>query len=307
MAQYTVELGEMLDSGYELGLNKYPIFSESYRAQLNQKIKDHYRFYEIGFETPERFTYELNRKMNEIMIYYNQMYESELIEINPLLTYSKDITSSKNEESSIAQNEAIDESHEKDMKRSQKDIKDDDTTLQSDTEVTSNKNVTEQSKVTGDNSTTTSDDIAENLKEKNVGSDTPSELILGGDITGDVYATRVTLNDSTRINDATRSVQENIIEDKTGEKDENISEINSNKQTLSNDSKVEITEDVSDSVSKNKSSSKEQTGSKSISDIVSESGFDEALSKLLNDYRTTFLNIDMMIINSLRSLFMQIY
>lgn len=84
-AEYTVQLGSLISNGYDLGMVDYPIFNERYRTALNAKIYEHYWFREIGQETPALFKRFLNRKMNEIMPYYNELYESMLIEFNPLI------------------------------------------------------------------------------------------------------------------------------------------------------------------------------------------------------------------------------
>lgn len=89
MAKYTVELGRLIETGFDLGLNKYPIFDENYRRPLNNKILRHYWFREIGFETAELFKRYLNQTLAEIMPYYNQLYNSELIEFNPLYNVDK--------------------------------------------------------------------------------------------------------------------------------------------------------------------------------------------------------------------------
>lgn len=86
MGEYTVNLRYLIDRGYPLALDSYPIWNEEYRKYLNQKIIDHYYFREIGQETPDRFNFFLRRKMNEIMPYYNKLYESELIQFDPLAT-----------------------------------------------------------------------------------------------------------------------------------------------------------------------------------------------------------------------------
>lgn len=90
-AIFTVELGELVQSGFDLGLDKYPIFDDDYREPLNFKIVDHFWFREIGLETPELFKRFLNRRMNEIMPYYNQLYRSQLLELEPLLNYKLDL------------------------------------------------------------------------------------------------------------------------------------------------------------------------------------------------------------------------
>lgn len=86
MSRYTIELRYLIKGNYDLGLKDYPIFDESYREQLNNKIIQHYYFREIGFETEALFKNRLNQKMNEIMPYYNQMYESSKLKIDPLST-----------------------------------------------------------------------------------------------------------------------------------------------------------------------------------------------------------------------------
>lgn len=84
MSTYTTQLQYIVESGYDLGLKSYPIFDEGYRELLNNKIIEHYYFREIGLETAGLFKRFLNRKMNEIMPYYNQLYKSELLKVEPL-------------------------------------------------------------------------------------------------------------------------------------------------------------------------------------------------------------------------------
>ena len=71
----------------KLGLDTYPIFEETYRPLLNDKIIDHFFFREIGFETAAQFAWYMRRTMNEIMPYYNKLYEVELLIDDPLTDY----------------------------------------------------------------------------------------------------------------------------------------------------------------------------------------------------------------------------
>lgn len=73
---HTITLKTLIDCGYDLNLDKYPIFNEEYRRVLNQKIIDRYLFNEIAFETPQRFMYELEACMYRIMNYYNDLYNA---------------------------------------------------------------------------------------------------------------------------------------------------------------------------------------------------------------------------------------
>lgn len=68
----------------KLGLMEYPIFDEDYRTLLNSKIVDHFYFREIGFETFGQFAWYMRRTMNEIMPYYNEMYVTQGLLIDPL-------------------------------------------------------------------------------------------------------------------------------------------------------------------------------------------------------------------------------
>lgn len=89
---FTITLWTLLKNNYDLGLQDYPLYESTghtmidgiipTREELNKKIIDHYKYREIGFETPWRFVDELNIKMNEIMPYYNQLFKSLDIEYN---------------------------------------------------------------------------------------------------------------------------------------------------------------------------------------------------------------------------------
>lgn len=83
MAVYTVTVDSLKRNNFDFGLKDYPIFDEDYRAVLNAKILNHYLMREIGFETEGLFRHYLNTKMSEIMLYYNQLYLSERLKIDP--------------------------------------------------------------------------------------------------------------------------------------------------------------------------------------------------------------------------------
>ena len=90
-ARYTIKLStmmkhEQLKPLLEKALSTYPMYepknSMRYsliptREQLNNKILNHYKYREIGFETIGRFLDELEISMNEIMPYYYQLFKSE--------------------------------------------------------------------------------------------------------------------------------------------------------------------------------------------------------------------------------------
>lgn len=98
------------DNGEALGLAQYPIFNEEYRPILNGKIVDEYYNRELGMETLDDFKLALRRKMQQIMPYYNQLYESTLTEYGPLMTmdiHSVSEATIDGNETSTASNDGI--------------------------------------------------------------------------------------------------------------------------------------------------------------------------------------------------------
>lgn len=105
MSNYTTELRKIDEKLIDTALSFYQIFDETYRKTLNTKIKQHFWYNEIAHETIDMFLFQLRVKMNEIMPYYNQMYEAELIKRDPFITVrmkstSKNTGSAKNISSS---------------------------------------------------------------------------------------------------------------------------------------------------------------------------------------------------------------
>lgn len=88
MAHFTIEfykVHEILgDSG--LGLDTYPIFSEQHRAVLNEKILSRYMMREIGHESISLFAHFFKARLNEMMPYFNKLYESETLNFDPTIT-----------------------------------------------------------------------------------------------------------------------------------------------------------------------------------------------------------------------------
>lgn len=62
---------------------KCAIFNEAYRSVICSKILKHYYLREIGAETVGVWVLWMNTKMEEIMPYYNKLYESAELEFNP--------------------------------------------------------------------------------------------------------------------------------------------------------------------------------------------------------------------------------
>lgn len=77
MAKYTTQVRTLVENGVKIFDFDYPIFNEAYRPILEEKIINHYYFREIGLETVGQFKWFLKDKMNRIMPYYNQLYDTE--------------------------------------------------------------------------------------------------------------------------------------------------------------------------------------------------------------------------------------
>ena len=119
MAKYTIELDTLLkDDKFNVFDFDYDFYDEVLKPIFEVKFKDYYRFHEIGFETVERFQHNLKAKLNLIMPYYKQLYETELAskDINFLLnkdlkeTFIRDIEgndTSNNVSSTVAKSDSI--------------------------------------------------------------------------------------------------------------------------------------------------------------------------------------------------------
>ena len=87
-AQYTVVLRTLMEDPQlkeqlDLALSKYPLYSseKAYdlipsREELNERLLNHYKYREIGFETIGRFLDELKITMGEIMPRYNELFKT---------------------------------------------------------------------------------------------------------------------------------------------------------------------------------------------------------------------------------------
>lgn len=87
-ARYTVVLRDLLDNAMskaaiDKALSEYPLYKPQKlydliptREQLNERLLNHYKYREIGFETVGRFIDELRITMSEIMPRYNELFKT---------------------------------------------------------------------------------------------------------------------------------------------------------------------------------------------------------------------------------------
>ena len=286
MSKYTTELRYLIENNFDIGLKTYPIFDENYRELLNQKIINHYYFREIGMETAELFKRYLNTTMNEIMPYYNQLYKSELLEFNPFYNVDKTIVSDKN-------NNSVSDFIGNTTGKNQQNA---------DTENTQTNNGKQQT-------TTAATSVGESVgnskgsgkttnKSKRVSSDTPQGFLSINSIDNETYASAAEMANGETVNEftvndtkATSNNSESGTTDQT-----NIAETKAKGNTTSN----ATTE--TDTANKTTSNDFENY----VSHVIGKSE-GETYSEMLLKFRDTFLNIDMMIIDELKTCFMMIY
>lgn len=249
----------------------FPIFDESYRIPLETKILRHFYTREIGFETFGLWQIKLETKLNEIMPYYNQLYKSELLEFNPFYDVELGTTNNKN----LTQNEKRTENAT--------DTFESETNSKTTTETTDSQNITD--KTTGNENNS----YDKNNTEKNAYSDTPQTQITNVDnytyLTNYRNVSNVGTDTETKNNtvDYTRTNTNDINTDVTG----NITTNSTNMNNVDEQKGLQSTEDYIEKVS-----GKRGTAS---------------YSQMLQEFRQTFLNIDMEVIESLDELFMQIW
>ena len=118
MASYTMELRTLIEAHsqfqpnlttrerIEIGRKKlfdfpYSFFDEKYKAVFETNFIRNFYMREIGFETEEYFKFQLETWIRINMPYFNKMFESELLEYNPL--FNVDMTEDANTKSDKTQ------------------------------------------------------------------------------------------------------------------------------------------------------------------------------------------------------------
>ena len=108
MAKYTIEVNELMESPLTPLFDFDYLFycdSEEVRKQFEQKFIEYYFFHEIGAETHARWSRMLKARLNSIMPYYKQLYESELASQNIDFLLNKDLTESTTRELTGVEND----------------------------------------------------------------------------------------------------------------------------------------------------------------------------------------------------------
>lgn len=240
----------------------FPIFDEKYRVVLERKILKHFYTREICEETVGLWKLRLDTRLNEIMPYYNKLYNSELLEFNPLYTVELTRNRKTDLDSKRSENENIN-----DTSSSSKSTKNNGTVDSTNTTTTTS------------NGNGTSNNTSEDLY-----SDTPQGALSG--VESNTYLTNARKVTDSGITTSNTSNNSNVIgKVESGETESSTTSETYGRIRANNDNLLS-TEDYLESVS----------------------GYEGAVpSDLLQKYRETFLNIDVMIINNLEDLFFQLW
>lgn len=245
----------------------FPIFDESYRSVIETKILKHFYTREIGLETVGLWKLKLNVKMNEIMPYYNQLYKSALLEFNPL--YDVDVTR-KHEGANTGDKNSVETNGE---------------TSGVSEAYSDNENTEKSSKGTNNGSVSNTSENNTNHLDKY--SDTPQGSV--SDLTNGTYLTNA------------REITDNE-SSKTDSKSSNDSQLNENEVRKNN-------RESKRTVNRNLTGEKKESlkNTEQYLETVKGKQGSESYSKLLQEYRETFINIDMLVIGELTDLFMNIW
>ncbi|MBO7697015.1 MAG: hypothetical protein J6T10_30665 [Methanobrevibacter sp.] len=300
-------------------IGEYPIFDEEYREVLNCKILKHYYTREICAESVGLWKLWLNNRMNEIMPYYNKMYLSELIKFNPMYDVDLHISHNKNENTSGLTNSKI------------KDARDDKTLTSNNGERNTSADNTRQNQkssngISENNAETSNTSTNKNSALTNTAnnqesstdkshtdkySDTPQGAITG--LESGTYLTNARIIGENENNKQTLNQQSN------SSGTTNFSENGNSKDTVSsiqndfehNKEKNEVKDNYNNSSNATHSTTgnNERNEDNNVSsteaylEYVKGKRGGVSYAKLLEEYRKTFLNIDLEIINKLEDLF----
>lgn len=265
----------------------YPIFDPDYKSVLEHKIIKHYYTREICAETYGLWHLWLDERMNLIMPYYNQLYKSEQLEFNPLHDtdmHTKSDTSKQGNSVNIGQNN----------------------------ETSTNTQLTENTIEKEDTGTETKDMTGTETTERNV--DETGESTLNqtqwdlfndtpqGGITG-IEALNYLTNARKITNEQREEYEKQIAE--TGTLTKDLQDL------LTKDLKTDITEqgNVNTNGEKELKTSNENnfTNTEDYLQYTYGKSGGVSYSKMLDEYRKTFLNIDAKIIKDLSNLFFNLW
>ena len=257
----------------------FPIFDENYREVLCTKILRHYYTREIGLETYGLWKLKLQTKLNEIMPYYNKLYESELLKFNPL--YDVNMTT-VNSGSKTGESTNIGNNENKRTSNRQDKISAVQTDEDSRTNTLSGSNTEESDSLTAGNNV-----------NRDMYSDTPQGALTGVESGNYLTNARKVTGETNASEVGKRSGTSNSTESSSGRN----SSVNTKEESGSGS---ETNTGFTQTVDKSKNTEDY------VMQVMGKTG-GVSYAKLLKEFRDTFLNIDMEIIKDLGELFMLLW
>lgn len=265
----------------------FPIFDESYRNVLETKILKHYYTREIGLETVGLWKLKLDTKLNEIMPFYNQLYKSELIEFNPM--YDVDLTRDHN----LKREETTKQDATEKGKTEKTGSVDDNTH----TETSDNQNSESTTDIQNTKGSTSREQLGSSKTHYDKYSDTPQGSLQN--VQNDTYLTNARMINDTDSQTGETTVSGNDTSTGTTTANSSTDGTNDTERNISTNDSEE--KSVSQNLNKNLNSIDDY-----IEHVKGKNG-GVSYSAMLNEFRTTFLNIDMQVINELSDLFMNLW
>lgn len=293
----------------------FPIFDETYRPLLETKILKHFYTREIGLETVGLWKLKLDTRLNEIMPFYNQLYKSELIEFNPLydVDLTRDHTLNRTEETKQTGTETADATKNGTV----------------DTATSGNKNGTNQENINVSEHQETEQNSKSDTDIKNTTGSTSEETATGTkthydkysdtpqgslqNVQNDTYLTNARMvNDSdTQTGKTTVSGEDASTGSTTA--DTSTTTDSTSETTLTGSTAEETRATQSTTTADTEKRNATQTANKDVNSLddylehVKGKNGGVSYSKMLMEFRETFLNIDMQVINELNDLFMNLW
>lgn len=215
-------LSERLEKARQQIFNfEYPIWNEEHKKDLETKILRHYINYEIGLETYPLWQFYLETRLNEIMPYYVEMYES-IYPFKSKLYYNQDVEETYTEKTTddytdkydgTVQNYGdTDYTRKNDIDGTSNSLTTNDLT----DDTTAEKNVTEKKNVKGDklSDTTRTDNLTETVANSATSTNTRTDN-LTETVDTDTTAKNTKTNDLTEDNTGSKDITNTRTDDLT--------------------------------------------------------------------------------------------
>ena len=284
-----------------------PFYKEEKRAELCQKILAHYYTREIGFETVGLWKLHLNRKMKEIMPFYNEMYKTLDFKYSPLEdvdyfehhenndTFSETTTGSTTRESSTT--------------GKSKDTRTDDLSEATSNSSETTGSTTDSSTVSTTVSTTgkTTDKTTSSKTSKTIRSDTPQNDLADFDAEQYLTSAEKTTDSSTQDGNGTSEGKTETSGTTSDKGSSSGTPTETGTRANTGTVKEEGTREETGTETGSRSENRDNTGTGTGDIHVWGKRGGQSYAAAIKEYREQILNVDMMVIEELGDLFMRLW